>query len=194
MSELIPQCSPVDLLGRETFLYPVTWEDGWPIFNKGEPIAEHIEGVLEDNVHALPFVDEFEDAANDTLGLSYSFQRTVLKKFYYLTERPGYLRLKGNAYKIGDRDNPALVLRKQASYNDTFETEVEFSPTSNLTEAGATVIANDLNHAEIGITFFNGSKSIITKYLQPVAQVGPWGLTIQNSTQTIVSINVGTRF
>lgn len=24
--------------GRETFLTPVTWEDGWPIFNHGEPV------------------------------------------------------------------------------------------------------------------------------------------------------------
>jgi beta-xylosidase len=165
----------------------VTWEDGWPVFNNGNPISEHIEGVLADNIHALPFEDDFEDATNDTLGMTYLFQRTVLKKFLSLTERPGYLRIKGNAYIIGDRDNPALVLRKQASYNETFETELEFSPTSNLTEAGITAMANDLLHGEIGITFVNGTKSIITKYLQPRAQVGPWTLTISNDTEAIVS-------
>ena len=26
-------------LGRETFLVPVTWEDGWPIINGGQKVA-----------------------------------------------------------------------------------------------------------------------------------------------------------
>jgi beta-xylosidase len=174
-------------IGRETFLYPVTWEDGWPIFNNNEPVSEHIEGVLEDTVHAVPFFDDFKKAKHDTLGLSYLFQRTPLKKFYSLKARPGYLRIKGNAYRLGDRDNPAVVLRKQAAYNETLETELEFTPTSNLTEAGITAFANDLNHGEIGIALINGTKSVVTRYLQPRAQVGPWGLILSNITEAIVS-------
>ncbi|KAF7328798.1 Non-reducing end alpha-L-arabinofuranosidase BoGH43B [Mycena venus] len=126
-------------LGRETFLFPVTWEDGWPVFNGGQPISEHIEGVLEDK---SPLAT----------------------------------------------DNPALLLRKQTSYEETFETLLDFAPRSNLTEAGVTIFYSDLLHNDIAVVGDgNGGRQIITRTNVQAMQVGPWALTYTNSTITTVN-------
>ncbi|KIY73585.1 glycoside hydrolase family 43 protein [Cylindrobasidium torrendii FP15055 ss-10] len=174
-------------IGRETFLYPVTWEDGWPVFNGGEPITEHLEGVLEDKHLDTDYTLDFGDADGDDLEGEWYFARTPYKRFYSLTEREGYLRVKGNAYAPGDRDSPALVLRKQTAYNQTFETLLEFSPTSNLTEAGIAVWRQDSMHDEIAVTGdADGKRYVITRKVEENEQVGPWALTPANNTKATV--------
>jgi hypothetical protein len=96
----------------------------------------------------------------------------------------------GNSYAPGDRDSAALLLRKQTSYDESFETELEFNPSDNLTEAGVTIYYGDLLHNEIGITGGqNGSKErfIIVRTIVQATQVGPWTLTTTNATITTES-------
>ncbi|KAJ7982838.1 glycoside hydrolase family 43 protein [Mycena polygramma] len=172
-------------LGRETFLFPVTWEDGWPVFNGGNPISEHIEGVLKDK---SPLATYFDDFTSHSLDLGFYFLCTPYKTFHSLAARPGFLRLNANAFALGDRDNPALILRKQTSYEETFETQLDFTPRSNLTEAGVTIFYSDLLHNDIGIIGDgNGGRHIITRTSVQAVQVGPWALTYTNSTITTVS-------
>ncbi|KAK7438643.1 hypothetical protein VKT23_017976 [Stygiomarasmius scandens] len=170
-------------LGRETFLFPVTWESGWPVFNHDEALSEHIEGVLEDTSHLSDYFNDFDDSSLDN---TFYFLRTPYKAFHSLAANPGYLRLKGNSYAVGDRDNPALLLRKQASYEETFETRIDdFSPTTNLTEAGATIFYGDFLHNDIGITgdpSGSGERFIVTRTIVQATQIGPWSLTSDNNT------------
>jgi beta-xylosidase len=170
--------------GRETFLFPVTWEDGWPVFNGGEPLSEHLEGVLKDK---SPLAAYFNDFTSHALDLAFYFIRTPYKKFYSLVARPGFLRLNANSFALGDRDNPALLLRKQTSYNETFETELEFAAPTNLTEAGVTIFYSDLLHNDIGIVGDGqGGRQIVTRTNVQAAQVGPWAIVYTNSTITTV--------
>ncbi|KAJ7591517.1 glycoside hydrolase family 43 protein [Mycena floridula] len=174
-------------LGRETFLFPVTWEDSWPVFNGGQPLSEHLEGFLEDK---SPLATYSNDFTSHTLDNTFYFLRTPYKAFHSLTSRHGYLRLSGNSYAIGDRDNPALLLHKQTSYTETFETQLEFQPTTNLTEAGITAFNGDLMHIDISIigdSTGSGSRYIQTRVLSPATQVGPWSLTITNNTITTIT-------
>lgn len=147
-------------VGRETFLFPVTWEDEWPVFNGGQPLSERITGFLQDK---SPLATYYNDFTSDTLDGGFYFLRTPYKTFYSLTSRPGYLRLSGNSYTLGDRDNPALLLHKQTSYTETFETQLEFQPTTNFTEAGISAFNGDLQHMDIAIigdSSGNGSRYI----------------------------------
>ncbi|THU98676.1 hypothetical protein K435DRAFT_720469 [Dendrothele bispora CBS 962.96] len=176
-------------LGRETFLFPVTWEFGWPVFNHGEALSEHIDGVLEDTSHLSDYFDDFDNASS--LDQSFYFLRTPYKPFHSLTANPGYLRLKGNSYAVGDRDNPALLLRKQTSYEEDFGTRIDgFKPTNNLTEAGATIFYGDFLHNDIGVTgdpSGNGTRFVVTRKIVQAVQVGPWALTSDNNTVTTVN-------
>ncbi|TFK38334.1 glycosyl hydrolase [Crucibulum laeve] len=169
-------------LGRETFLFPVTWESGWPIFNHNQPISTHLPGVLHDKSPLSPYLNDF--TTSRTLDNSFYFVRTPYKPFYSLSSRPGYLRLFANSYAPGDRDSSALILRKQTSYEETFETQLEFSPRDNLTEAGVSIYYGDMLHNEIGITGAaggDGRQVVVRKIVQNI-QVGPWALTTANAT------------
>ncbi|KAK0486565.1 glycoside hydrolase family 43 protein [Armillaria novae-zelandiae] len=150
--------------GRQTFLFPVTWEDGWPVFNGGRPLSLHMEGVLEDKSPLSSYSDGFTSA---TLDNSFYFVRNPYKAFHSLTDRPGYLRLKANGYALGDRDSAAIITRKQTAYEETFETILEFSPGTNLTEAGLSVFYGDMMHNDIGITGDSGKRYIVTRTLVP---------------------------
>ncbi|KAJ7226921.1 glycoside hydrolase family 43 protein [Mycena pura] len=169
-------------LGRETFLFPVTWADGWPVFNHGQPLSEHMPGVLEDKSPLVPYLDNFDTTSLDR---AFYFLRTPYKKFHSLTARPGFLRLNANAFALGDRDNPAVLLRKQTSYAETFETELEFSPRTNLTEAGVSVFYSDQLHNDIAVVGDgNGGRRIVTRMNVQATQVGPWALVYTNATIT----------
>jgi beta-xylosidase len=65
------------------------------------------------------------------------FLRTPYAPFYSFAARPGYLRIYGSPTVLGDRDTPALVLRKQNAFSQLFSTTVEFAPASTREEAGA---------------------------------------------------------
>ncbi|CAK5277866.1 unnamed protein product [Mycena citricolor] len=172
-------------LGRETFLFPITWKDGWPVVYDGQPISEHMPGVLHDK---SPLTGYFNDFTAGALDLSFYFLRTPYKKFHSLTARRGFLRLNGNSYALGDRDTPALLLRKQTSYTEVFETEMEFSPATNLTEAGVTIFYSDQLHDDIGIVGDGaGGRSVVTRMNAQASQVGPWGLVYTNATITTVN-------
>lgn len=174
--------------GRETFLFPVTWEDEWPVYNHGQPISEHIAGVLFDKSPVTAYSNDF---TAPMLDLGFYFLRTPYKTFHSLTARPGYLRLNANAFALGDRDNPALILRKQTSYDETFETALDFAPRSNLTEAGVTIFYSDLLHNDIGVVGDgDGGRRIVTRTSTQAVQVGPWALTYTNSTVTQVRVEL----
>ncbi|KAJ8689218.1 hypothetical protein PTI98_013262 [Pleurotus ostreatus] len=173
-------------LGRETFLFPVTWENGWPVFNNGKPITEELD------VHRAPqtdcskasFVRTF--TSTHSLDPTFYFLRTPYKPFYSLSARPGFLRLFANSYAPGDRDSPAMILRKQSSYSERFEVQMDFTPGTALNEAGVTVFYGDLLHSEMGVMGDGGATSagrrIIVRTAVQAEQVGPWALTTTNAT------------
>ncbi|KAH8831746.1 glycoside hydrolase family 43 protein [Flagelloscypha sp. PMI_526] len=169
-------------LGRETFLFPVTWEDGWPVFNHATPISEHIENFLSDEPHIHDYYNDFNQ---HTLDNDFYTLRTPYKPFYSITN--GKLRIRGNSYALGDRDSPALVLHKQRSYYESFETELDFNPTSNLTEAGITIFYSDSLHDDVGITLVGNQRSIVIRSITQAVQVGPYPLTILNNTIATVT-------
>lgn len=173
-------------LGRETYLFPVTWESGWPVINGGKPLTEHLEGVLKDK---SPIHSYYNDFKAHTLDLTFSFLRTPYKAFHSLTARHGYLRINANSYAPGDRDNVAILLRKQVAYEETFETEMDFKPTNDLTEAGVSLFNNDFLHWEIAVVGDanrTGTRYIRTRTVVTADATGQYPLTILNNTITTV--------
>jgi hypothetical protein len=203
--------------GRQTILFPVTWESGWPVFNGGKPVTPHMPDILSDVSPLKPYSNNFTSSANQTsisalkslnppdaavtLDDSFYTLRTPQKPFYSLTAREGYLKIYGNGFKIGDRDTPALLLRKQAAYTETFEVVLDdFTPRSpsvggvgtengGREEAGATILYSDFLHDDIGVTNANGTgvegeRAIVTRTIVQARQIGPWALSSENNTIT----------
>jgi len=104
-------CRPEDrytLLGRETFLAKVSWEDGWPVVNPGV-------GRLEETVE-LPGPSSEEDKGSkhytfdrDTLPPEFLTLRNHRENHLSLEARPGYLRLRMGKDSLKDLGEPAYA-------------------------------------------------------------------------------------
>jgi xylan 1,4-beta-xylosidase len=90
----------VHVLGRETFLAPVHWVEGWPA-----PTAVPTDVGRDDP----PVRDDFESNA---LGPEWISVRTRPDSMWSLSERPGFLTLHARADAM-DAPEPAFVGRRQ---------------------------------------------------------------------------------
>ncbi|MFL7870984.1 MAG: glycoside hydrolase family 43 protein [Anaerolineales bacterium] len=132
-------------LGRETFLVPVRWEDGFPIFSPGTGRVEfeYPAPNLPEHVYPSPLArDDFNDT---TLAYHWNFLRTPREDFYSLTERKGFLRLRLQPQQLTEQSNPSFVGRRQQHINFTAQTEFEFTPQAGEC-AGLVLIQNNDFH------------------------------------------------
>jgi xylan 1,4-beta-xylosidase len=147
-------------LGRETFLIPVVWEEGWPIVSPSTGKVEFTYKRPE-----LPYGNPVEEPSCDhfdggVLDFVWNFIRTPRESFYSLTERPGYLRLKLRPQKIRELKNPSFVGRRQQHINFFARTVMEFSPENNGEAAGILLIQNNNYHMRFEYTQTGGSSAI----------------------------------
>ncbi|OAG02366.1 Arabinanase/levansucrase/invertase [Paraphaeosphaeria sporulosa] len=145
-------------LGRETFLVTVEWVNGWPVFNEGGNVRLVTKGrdavvqeIEEKRAGEAP-VKWTADLSGEELELGWYQRNTPLKKCYeLLRERPGRLRLWGNCYNLSSPEAPAMLLRKQTEYRESFHAKLEFEPNRPGYEAGIVVYWSPFSYATIGI-------------------------------------------
>jgi beta-xylosidase len=152
------------LLGRETFLTSVTWQDGWPILNSNEPItlSQDIPGVSAQKPSLQTFEDEF---CRKNLGISWYQLRVPYTRNYALAsesyqssedhdhdEECGVL-LKPNVFGLSDKDTPSALLRKQKSLNMTFSATLlpSNASLSSRQTVGISVYLSEYSHQDIGV-------------------------------------------
>lgn len=133
-------------LGRETFLFPVVWEDGWPIMCPGSGIMEMsypVPNLPQENAPIPSACDHFD---NDQLDLKWNMLRTPKEPFYSLTDRPGYLSLKLRPERITELVTPSFVGRRQQHIDFAASTFLEFVPVKDNEEAGLVLLqSNEFN-------------------------------------------------
>jgi alpha-N-arabinofuranosidase len=140
-------------LGRETFLAPARWEEGWLIISPGtgRVESEYLSPNLPEYVfEASPPRDDFD---HTTLAYHWNFLRTPREDFYSLTERPGFLRLRLRPQKLSEQTNPSFVGRRQQHIDFTAQTEFEFTPQSNNESAGIVLLQNKDFYYQFVITY-----------------------------------------
>ncbi|HBE76416.1 MAG TPA: glycoside hydrolase 43 family protein [Firmicutes bacterium] len=142
-------------LGRETFLVPVLWEDGWPIVS---PRSGRVEYRFKGpNLPPAPIAklnrrDHFE---GNELAYVWNFIRTPRERFWSLTDRNSYLRLMLRAEKITDVGNPSFIGRRQQHINFTADTVLEFQPKNQAEAAGMVLLQNNRYHFRFEYTMQN---------------------------------------
>lgn len=153
------------LTGRETFLLPVTWRDGWPtILAAGHTIpfvAPRPTRLPAGPRAALPtsgdfgYVDEFNGAA---LGMEWIGIRTPRQAFWRLTG--GALELAPGA-PLGDLTGvPAYLARRQQHAVATFSTTLSFAPNRDGARAGLAAVQNDESFLFFGVTRIAGRPAV----------------------------------
>lgn len=129
-------------MGRETFLVPLQWEDGWPVVNPGKGIVEWEMArpkLPETPWPTLPACDHFDSLV---LEERWNFIRTPRGEFWSLTERPGHLRLRLKPEPMTKEVNPSFVGRRQQHISFAVRAAMEFSPQGPSETAGLVTLQN----------------------------------------------------
>ncbi len=135
--------------GRETFLAPVEWRDGWPIINPYHKEIQYSQtfGYKEIKLKgAMPQNGNFAYTTKFDKGLDYSLMhlRTIDKNSFSTSKKLG-LTLKLKPATISERGNPSFVAKRQQHMYSTAETELNFNPKAENEKAGL-VIYQDETH------------------------------------------------
>ena len=162
------------VLGRETFLAPVTREkNGWPVINGDGTIDINMycPTLPQHPVTTAPARDEFN---NNTLGYAWNWLSNPHMENYSLTERKGHLRLKASTITLDSIASPTMVTRRQQHFDFQATTCVDVSTLAPLSEAGLTIymsnnyrytltIAREKDHNTISLNYHLGMMNHLEK-------------------------------
>ncbi|HSQ23686.1 MAG TPA: family 43 glycosylhydrolase, partial [Pyrinomonadaceae bacterium] len=153
-------------LGRETFLAPVSWsKDGWPVINGNGTVTPRMEvKTLPQQVMAAPKKrDEFSASK---LDLPWNFVRNLETARWSLTERPGWLRLRGSSTTLEDTETPPVFIgRRQQYFESEITTAIDFQPAKPGEGAGLALRMNNRHHYEFGIARDGGQRVVYLRYV-----------------------------
>ena len=106
-------CHMLHHLRHETFLTPVSWRDGWPIVNDGQPVQLEMDAPALTPHAWQPTEPRRDDFDADVLHPWWNFLRNGGEANWSLSERPGWLALRGTACTLNDVGTTAFVGRRQ---------------------------------------------------------------------------------
>ncbi len=151
-------------IGRETFLLPVTWRDGWPhILPDGERIAFVApRPKLPADPPGRPplsgdfsFVDDFDGSV---LGKQWIGVRTPKRPPYRLEK--GALVLERGARMGDQRGVPAFVGRRQQHHVATISTTLSYMPEKDGDRAGLAAMQSDESFLVFALTRIAGASVV----------------------------------
>jgi alpha-N-arabinofuranosidase len=132
--------------GRETFLMPVHWNEGWPVITKANEVIPWTAKRPELPRSATPafrtngpFVIR-EDFNAERLPYHWMMMRNPRENWWKI-ER-GSLQIRARPVALGDNGNPSFLARRQQHLNATATTTVHFAP-SGGEEAGIVALQSD---------------------------------------------------
>lgn len=148
------------VLGRETFLTPVTWEDDWPVFAPGAgmlPVtgetgltstvvfeqSGHVDGG-DLAQHARSIVDAGNIAHSKVLALRGS-------ALGFASVHEGTLRLTATEHTLNDRGTPAFASVRVPAPHSTFAAELSLADATAGAEYGLAALQNDRNHVRASV-------------------------------------------
>lgn len=141
-------------LGRETAIQKMTWtNDGWIRLEAGghKPLVEIPEPSYLPQT-PWPQENSRDDFDSGKLNIHFQTLRVPLgEDMLTLTERPGYLRLKGREF-LHSKHLQSLIARRQQSFVCTASTCVEFEPVTFQQMAGLVCIYNAMNFYYLCVT------------------------------------------
>ncbi len=146
-------CRPYDgdyyNTGRETFLAPVKWQNGWPVIDPAhEEVQYHYPFPLQPSQEkaATPhrgnfqFRDEFD---SEKLNHNWVFLRTPREKWYDLQNRKGFLSMQLRPESCAGKTNPSFLGHRQQHLQGFGSVAFDFSPKAENEKAGLLIFQNE---------------------------------------------------
>jgi alpha-N-arabinofuranosidase len=146
-------CRPYDddyyNAGRETFLAPVKWQNGWPVINPGHeevqyrylfPLKPAQEAGSIPHRGNFQFRDEFE---KEQLNHNWVFLRTPREKWFDLNSRKGSLAMQLRPESCAGNSNPSFLGHRQQHLQGSASVAIDFSPKAENEKAGLVIFQNE---------------------------------------------------
>jgi xylan 1,4-beta-xylosidase len=155
--------------GRETFLAPVKWENGWPVINPGkEEVQYHypLPRSLNKSDTERPYSGNFtwrDEFDKDTLCRDWTFLRTPHEKWYNLTTRKGSIEIQLRLETCAGNMNPSFLGHRQQHLRGSVSTEIDFVPKAENEKAGLLTFQNE-KHFYFLCKSLEGNESVIQLY------------------------------
>jgi xylan 1,4-beta-xylosidase len=130
------QWPPFHVLGRETFLSPVRWVDGWPT----------VDPIQEANPVLHRSAEERDDFDSTTLAAGWISPRSRPDASWSLTERPGWLTLHAMGTTL-DRAGATIVARRQQHHDCRASVRVD----PGTGRAGLTIRMDEAHHYDLEV-------------------------------------------
>ncbi|RDV29349.1 glycoside hydrolase family 43 protein [Alteromonas aestuariivivens] len=131
-------------LARESFLTPVSWEDGWPVFNPGVGLLQ-----LEEVRPNLPWTPLDTKSARDDFdqaGLRKEYNRLRAQSQDWAEANNGMLSITLKPDQLGQEfQQPAMLVRRIQHPQYTASLKMKFS-SENANEEAGLVIYRDYQH------------------------------------------------
>ena len=128
--------------GRETFLMPVTWRDGWPVLTSGEmgvPYVARRPALPRQPAPAIPTSGNFtvrDDFSARALAPYWLQLRTPREPSLDLGASPGWLSLTARPIALSSNGHPTFVGRRQQHLTATATTAMQWTPAGDGDRAG----------------------------------------------------------
>ncbi len=165
--------------GRETFLAPVKWKNGWPIINPDNeqvqyyyPYPAQPAGNVskrEKNNVDIPYGGNFQMRDNfntKALDRNWVFLRTPREKWYDLSRRKGFLAVQLRPESCDGNANPSFLGRRQSHARGSASISIDFMPAAENEKAGLLVFQNE-RHFYFLSKSLEGSQPTIQLYRSP---------------------------
>lgn len=154
--------------GRETFLAPVKWTDGWPVINPDFETVQYAYPVPKTKGKSP--VQEFEFSGNytyrdefdvDKLNHRWMFLRTPRTQWYSIAK--GKLVMDVRPETCSGKDNPSFIGFRQAHHKGSASTALAFTARSENEKAGILVFQNEAHFYYLCQTLHAG-KTVVELY------------------------------
>lgn len=152
--------------GRETFLMPVTWKDGWPVITAPGQALGNLAGPKP----RLTPKREPGPATSGLFGVHDDFAGPALPPYWMMMRNPrerwyafdkGALVLTARHVGLSDFANPSFLARRQQHIDGDVEMAFRFDPRAEGDRAGLVAFQNDAYWIFAGLTIRDGKRVLV---------------------------------
>ncbi len=147
-------------IGRETFMLPFEWKNGWPYFmERNEEIPLVVEGFGSGSADAnFAWKEEF---AKKELPLNWMFLRIPSAEWWSFPKDKNGILIKAQPTNLRQQNQSAYLMVRQQHHDFSFETELQFNPSKEADFAGIAMLQNEAYYYSFGITQRNGKTCVV---------------------------------
>jgi xylan 1,4-beta-xylosidase len=170
--------------GRETFLLPVTWKDGWPIIlEKGHPIPLQLTTPkTQSKTTSKPLTGNFVWTDSfDQPQLQTEWLKLRRSEEEFVASKNGRLQMSARNVRMDSLDQPAFLGRRQQ--HTQFDASAEMSIPANQTSAGLVAFQNEQHHYYFGLKQVNNQLSLFIEQANGNAPKIIYAETLEKNTK-----------